>query len=128
VPRANSDGYPMATMYAYGQRKTVALHRLVYWAFHGLPNILHNEAAHLDGSRTNSRADNVRWMSKTENMSHKKAHGTDQQGERHHLAKLTESDVVKILDALASHDTAQAIADAFGVTRHAIEDIRTGKN
>lgn len=128
TPRFNKDGYPMVCMYDRGRKKSDSVHRLVCWAFHGPPTEEANEAAHLDGDRKNARADNLRWVSKLENTSHKWAHGTMLIGEKHSLAKLTEAKVREILEALAIGATAQQLAEKYNITRHAIEDIRTGKN
>ncbi len=128
TPRFNKDGYPMVCMYANGRRKTDSMHRLVCWAFHGPPSIRHGEAALLDGNRRNVRASNLKWVGRDEITSKKRNHGTLQVGERHALALLRESEVTKILEGLAMGITAQKLADEFCVSRHAIEDIRTGKN
>jgi len=128
TPRFNKDGYPMVCMYDHGYRKGDSVHRLVCWAFHGPPSECENEAAHLDGDRKNAKASNLKWVSKLENTSHKWGHGTMLDGEKHPLSKLTKSQVIEILEALATGVTAKRLGEIYGITRHAIEDIRSGKN
>ncbi|NJC06549.1 hypothetical protein GGQ97_002342 [Sphingomonas kaistensis] len=129
TPGRNPDGYLTVTLYARGIRRMFTLHRLVCRAFKGeQPNVLHNEVAHLDGKRDNARSDNLKWVSKVENHSHKRLHGTHGAGSKHPKAKLTEDSVRAAIALLAEGHTATAVAVSLGVTRHAIEDIRSGKN
>ena len=120
-------GYPTVGLSKNGKRTTKTVHRLVCRAFHGEPNALQNEAAHLDGDRTNCRASNLKWCSKIENHSHKRFHGTHQAGERHPRAKLTEVTARLALEKLASGETCRAIAETLGVSASTIEDLRKGK-
>ena len=110
------------------KRRTCSLHRLVCTAFHGPPTLLHNEAAHLDGSRTNARADNLRWVSKRENHSHKRLHGTHGAGEKHPRARLTEASARVAISMLADGLTCKEVGAVVGVSASAIEDIRKRKN
>lgn len=118
------DGYPIVRLYRDGKRTTIALHRVVCRAFHGEPNILHNEAAHLDGDRTNARADNLKWASKCENHFHRKAHGTSPAGANHPRAKLTEENARKIRHSNAPRVT---LAKRFGVSWQTVNDIQRGR-
>lgn len=124
----DKDGYPVValTRGPY-ERSTYALHPLVCTAFHGRPSAPGQEAAHLDGVRTNARADNLEWTSKKENQAHRRIHGTDPAGERHPNAKLSTSDVVAIRRARGSEFGA-TLAARFGVSRSTIYDIWQGKS
>lgn len=120
-------GYKTVSLSKDRKRTPKTVHRLVCRAFHGEPDILHKEAAHLDGNRTNNHASNLKWCSKVENHSHKRFHGTHQAGERHPRAKLTEATAHIALQRLASGQTCQEVADALSVSRSTIEDIRKRK-
>ncbi len=120
-------GYKMVSLSKDGRRTAKTVHRLVCRAFHGEPGILHNEAAHLDGVRTNNHASNLKWCSKVENHSHKRFHGTHQAGERHPRAKLSEATAHVALQRLAAGQTCQEVANALSVSRSTIEDIRKRK-
>src|SRR4051812_23187911 len=70
-------GYPTVMLSKSCVRKPFTVHRLVALAFHGdKRNALHCQVGHLDGDMKNPRADNLKWVSKTENESHKLRHGT----------------------------------------------------
>ena len=111
-----------------GRRTCKTVHRLVALAFHGdKRNALHCEVAHLDNDRTNARADNLKWVSKVENRSHRILHGTDDRGEKNHFAKLTEDDVREIRKRAAAGEGCTALGRAFGVHEKTIRNIRDKK-
>jgi hypothetical protein len=117
------DGYPVAALYRDGKRKGIRLHRLVAEAFVPGRNILHREVAHLDNDRKNARADNLKWVSKRENRSHRKIHGTECQGERHPRAVLTDAQAAEIKGLLSRGRGQSAIARLFGVEPHVVRGI-----
>lgn len=120
----DKDGYPCVTLGARKRRKQ-RVHRLVALAFHGRrQNVLHNEVAHLDGCRSNCRADNLKWVSRVENHSHKLRHGTHQVGELCPAAKLRVDQVARIK---ARYATSREIAEDYGISRHTVFDIWRGK-
>lgn len=125
-PGSGQDGYPIVSLYKAGQRKGVAVHRLVAEHFVAGRNPLHKEVAHLDGQRANARADNLKWVSKVENHSHKRLHGTHQAGEAHPRARLTKAQALEIRRR-ATHCNATALGREFGVDERHIRDIRDGK-
>lgn len=62
-------GYPMV----YIRGKLYSVHRLVARAFHGEPPE-GTECGHLDGSRDNSRPENLAWVTKSENQRQRWVH------------------------------------------------------
>jgi hypothetical protein len=64
-----------------GSRTPVGVHRLILFAFDGLPPDGY-QAAHLNGIRTDNRATNLRWVTPAENQQHRIAHGTSNHGDR----------------------------------------------
>lgn len=65
----NHGGYPRVTLW-YGKRKqTISVHRLVASAWIPNPDNL-PEVNHIDGNRTNNRADNLEWVSRSANQTH----------------------------------------------------------
>lgn len=117
----NAQSYVHVSLRKAGRLRLVRLHRLVAEAFVPGRNELHKEVAHLDGDRANPRAENLKWVSKGENESHKFLHGTNPAGERHAGAKLTEDAVREIR---ARPGVIRALADKYGVSSHAIDDVR----
>jgi hypothetical protein len=124
-PMVHTQGYLQVSLRKKGQMRTVRLHRLIAEAFHGrLRNALHNEVAHLDGNPSNARADNLKWVSKVENHSHKLRHGTHHRGSRHPGAKLTEEQALAILTSNAPRSE---LAEQYSVSAYTIDDIRSRK-
>lgn len=127
----NKDGYPRVTLVRPGDGTLVErkvhprVHRLVAMAFKGdKRNALHCEVAHLDGNRTNACIDNLKWVSKIENHSHRFAHGTNCAGEKHPSAKLTD-EAVRIIRKASGPAFRKELAARFGVSEHAINDVRS---
>lgn len=121
---SDSHGYPTVALSKDKQRTTKTVHRLVCRAFHGEPFSIWNEAAHLDGDRTNPRADNLQWVNKVANHHHQRAHGTHMARELHPRAKLTEAAVAEIR---ASSGPRRPLAEKFGVSVNTISDVRNGR-
>lgn len=84
-----------------------------------------HQAAHScgQGKRGCAHPEHLRWATQSENELDKALHGTDMRGEKHHNAKLTKSDVLRIR-AFPKSVTSKDIAKQFGVTRNAVCDIR----
>lgn len=66
-PAKNSKGYKYVCLYKDGYSKCMKVYRLVALAF--VPNPLNlPEIDHIDGSRDNDRAENLRWVTHKENV------------------------------------------------------------
>jgi hypothetical protein len=80
-----------------GEIKKEYLHRIMLRSFIGEPESgLHG--AHLDGNKSNNAISNLTWATAKENNSHKLLHGTDGNGERNGMAKLTQKLVDEMRD------------------------------
>jgi len=123
---ADGGGYRQVRLTTNDKTKDFKVHRLVLEAFIG-PCSKGKECAHLDGTRTNNRVDNLRWVTRTENQSHRVLHGTSNRGERSGRAKLTEKKVHDIRKRLANGETKRSISSKYGVTTTTINQISTGK-
>lgn len=138
-PAFNTKGYPSVTICTGGRRVTSTVHRLVCAAFHG-PRPDGMDCAHWDNDKTNSRPENLRWATRSENIMDKHRHGTMLTGDRNVIrqrpellkrgeqspnAKLTEADVRAIR---ASSLTQVAAATQYGVSQTQISDIRRNKS
>lgn len=69
----------------------------------------------------------LRWDTPVGNQADKLLHGTDNRGEKHPLAKLSEVEVREIR-RLGSSRTQISLANQFGVTEGAVRSILIGKN
>lgn len=121
-------GYPTIMLSKDGKRRPFTLHRLVCRAFHGeQPNPLHSEVAHLDGDKDNAGAANLRWVSKVENESHKRRHGTRQCGERAPWAKITDAQARSVKRLLSEGVGVTAAGRRSGVPYWTAYDIARGR-
>lgn len=89
--------------------------RAVCWAFHGAPPSEIHEAAHLNRDTFNNRPNNLVWATPAENCSHKILHGTSSSGERNGAARLKALDIVPICEAYLAGESAESIAERYGV-------------
>lgn len=109
-------GYRIVNLSKGGASRELRVNRIVCEAFHGPPPSKRHQAAHADGVRHNDCANNLRWATPSENQMDRVKHGTSNQGERQHNAKLTET-TVHIARAMnrSGHYSKKQIAKMFGV-------------
>lgn len=88
-------GYKVVGLRKAGERKLRFVHALVAEAFIG-PRPDGMECCHWDGKPHNNLPANLRWDTKAGNCADRARHGTNNNGERHGAAKLTEEDVLAI--------------------------------
>lgn len=99
--------------YAY---KTLQAHQLMMLTFVGKPPC-GQEVRHLDGAKLNNNLSNLRYGTRSENMQDKVRHGTDNKGERHGNAKLTEKFIQEIFDLYWNKSYKQwEIAEELGIS------------
>jgi hypothetical protein len=101
-----------------GKHKRVA--RLVCEAFHG-PCPAGCECAHLDGNKNNNCAENLAWVTRSENTKHSILHGTHAllrppSGEKHPHAKLTVTQVRELREKAAEGASRRALAQEYGIS------------
>ena len=120
-PTLQNNGYLLVGLTSpTGRLVGKLVHRLVLETFVGAcPSEF--QCAHLNGTRADNRLENLSWVSRAENMSHKKLHGTHISGERHTSAKLTWEIVRKIRKIKAPN--APQIAKEYGVYRSVINKV-----
>ncbi len=123
------DGYIHVKLCLAGDAKSIFVHRLVASAFVSNPLNL-GEVDHIDGCKTNNTFNNLRWVTRSENMLYAARLGRlrcpDNRGSRHGMAKLTEDDVANIRTGYRGWKQ-QDVADRFGVDRKTIGDILARK-
>jgi hypothetical protein len=83
IPSLSSNGYQRIGIYRDGQRVWRRLHRLVAMVFVPgfAPDLI---ACHIDGDKTNNRADNLKWGTYSENSLDSVRHGTHRMVGRTH--------------------------------------------
>lgn len=109
----DSQGYYSVNL---GRARKTTVHRLVCEAFHGTAPQGKTQVAHYDGTKTNNRADNLRWADWLDNRADGKRLGEVKTDQHHPRAKLTTDDVRAIR---ARHETGDVsgrqIAREFGI-------------
>lgn len=119
----NRYGYLACNLSCEGQRVNYEVHRLVCVGFHGKPSP-DQQVGHIDGVRTNCRADNLRWVTASENMADKRRHGTHPSCGANPRAKLTQEAVEIVRSSALS---GAELGRRFGVDRSSINRIRRGE-
>ena len=116
-PQPNGKGYLRVGI----GKKLMFVHRLVAEKYvpnpDGKPQV-----NHIDGDKTNNRAENLEWVSNSENRKHAVKNGYQVHGEQCPWAKLTEADV-SIIRSLPDK-THTELAEQFGVSVSTIRDVR----
>ena len=122
-PGTKPGGYLFVGMKVGGEFKYKMVHRLVAESF--IPNPQRKpQVNHLDGDKTNNQVDNLEWATPKENQMHASKNGLIPRGERHHLAKLNDDDVIYIRSCGGS---CREIAERYGVCAQTINNIRLRK-
>lgn len=109
-----------------GKIRTVRIAQLVAQAF--IPNPDNKpEVNHKSGVRNDNRVSNVEWVTKKANQDHATQFGLVTHGERHGIAKLTNSDVREIRRLGSIGLSQRKIAKMFGVSQFPVSAILSGK-
>lgn len=92
----SADGYYQVGLRSVRGKKVHRVHRLIANTF--IPNVLNKPYInHKNGIKTDNRIENLEWCTDSENKLHAYANGLmNREGEKHHLAKLSEKDVLDI--------------------------------
>ena len=108
-----------------GRSLQVMVHRLVALAF--IPNPENKaEVNHKDGNKHNNHADNLEWVTRSENLLHSyRVLGRDNRGRKKTPKKLSADKVLAIYHAKG---TGQEIAREFGVSDTMVYNIKKGKS
>jgi hypothetical protein len=120
------DGY--GTTASLGKGTTA--HRAVAVMAHGAPLTENMDAAHLCHNRSCVNPRHIVWATRSENLAQSSDAGrlvcASQQGQNNHKSKLTDAEVLQILN-LRTRMTQRQIANEFGVHHATISKILSGK-
>jgi hypothetical protein len=94
---SKTGGYLQVNLWREGKGKTEFVHQLVAKTFHGPRPSPRYHAAHRDGDKKNNTPLNVQWITKEENEADKVLHGRSNRGERNWSAKVTDAQVLEII-------------------------------
>ncbi len=119
-------GYLNASLWRGGHRTLVGVHRLVLFAFAG-PCPPSMEAAHNNGDKTDNRASNLRWDTRSGNHADKWRHGTAQVGTRNPWCKFSKQDVALVRRLHADGVRNFEIAKRIGSCQTTVGQILSGQ-
>lgn len=120
--KVTKKGYERLTLSVSGKHKDVGVHRLVAQAFIQNPENK-KEVNHIDGNKQNNQISNLEWCTRNENEKHAFKIGLKSlKGEKHTLARFTESEVLQIRE-MRGIKTGKQVAKEYGVTDGAIYRI-----
>jgi hypothetical protein len=120
------DGYSRAQLRRHGRTWMVYVHCLVAEAFLG-PRPEGFQVNHKNGDKADPRAENLEWVTSTENQIHAYDTGLQLRGEGHGRAKLTEAQVAQIRARYTGAWGQQtALGNEYGVSQATISAIVRG--
>ena len=124
----NGQGYLMVELYQDRKGKLMRVHRLVAKTFLDNPDN-YPQVNHKNGIKSDNRLENLEWCNQSMNQKHAFDLGLQsKKGVKHHLAKLTEEQVIEIFRRLDNGESPTEIAKDYPVGRCAISGIKHGKN
>jgi hypothetical protein len=113
-------GYGKATVSGRAGRAS----RFMCILAHGEPPSMAHEHAHSCGNRACFNPNHLRWDTKSGNAADRALHGTENRGERHGKARLSECDIRAIR---ADTRLQKIIASEYGVAPHHVSQIKSRK-
>lgn len=123
APSLMPNGYLMASLFKDGEYKGIGVHRIVAKAF--CPNpLLKEQVNHMNGNRTDNRADNLQWVSCAENEEHKRSVLGTAGSPHPSVRKLKDAQVIAIRE---SNKPGRELAREFGVSNSTIRNIKNGR-
>ena len=126
-PYVDNLGYKQVKLYNVNGNKAKRVHRLVLETFKPHVNMGNLEVNHIDGIKLNNHLTNLEWVTRLGNISHAYDMGLMiNKGERGHNAKLSNTDVLEILERLDTGESQREIALDYGVSRTCISHINIG--
>jgi lambda repressor-like predicted transcriptional regulator len=107
--------------------KSVKIHRLVATCFCNHPEEA-TEVNHKNGLRHDNRAENLEWVTRSQNIRDIYKRGLNTNGERNNASKLENAHIGIIASLYDSGVSQYVIAKAFGVTQGTISNIIRNKH
>ncbi len=119
VLRVDKRGYRYVSVSTENKSYSLSVSRLVAKAF--IPGDRRLEVAHLDNNPKNNHKENLKWVTRQENESHKILFGTVPKGESHVSSKLPDKSVAAIVLLARNGVSKKLLAIAFGVSVQTVE-------
>lgn len=117
-------GYVMVCLSKKGKRLHTGVHRVVATAF--VPNKnLKPQVNHIDGNKKNNNYKNLEWCTNSENQIHAVKNNLIKHnlGENHHMAKLSNNEVLKVRTLNKIGFSCKELAKDYSVSETAMSNI-----
>lgn len=113
-----------------GKRHRYSVHRLILENFNPIEGMENLQVNHIDGNKLNNKLNNLEWCTCSENQIHAYKTGLkNQKGDKNNASKLTEEQVLEIINLLLSKQfTQKEIAFKYNVCEDTIGAIKRKKN
>jgi len=107
----------------------VCVHRMVLEAFAGPPPTPKHVANHINGNKHDNRAENLEWVTQSENILHAYRIGLKKRyfGTANAFTKLTEEKVAELLQMVANRVDQETICKKFNVSQATVSGIVSGR-
>ena len=122
------NGYWFVTLSVKNKPKRISVHRLVAEHFLEKPKNNGLQVDHIDGDKSNNSANNLRWVTASENQQYSIMNGTSPVGEKSYKAKLTNKQVLDIKQKILNNGSVTGIAKEYKVSKHTISFIKRGRS
>ena len=123
-PGVGASGYGHVALYHDGMKKQAFVHRMVAYAFIGIPPEGKNLVCHKDDNKLNNVADNLVWGNNTDNMRHMIEHRRSLVGSKNPRALLDDVKVQTIRRLWEEGSYSQTeLAATFGVDQTIISRV-----
>ena len=121
----NNRGYVDVRVLCGGRRRRVALHAVVAFAFYG-PRPDGHDVDHLNGDKTDNRAANLDYCTRSENL---RRYWAGVEGDdRNRAQKLTPAEARELKVHLDAGDVSQVeLAERYGVSEQHVSNIKHGR-
>jgi len=116
--------YLTVGLYRDGKCKRVLVHRLVAQHFVPNPDNL-PEVNHLDEDKKNNKSTNLEWTTRSGNALHS---SYKNRGSKSGTSRLSEAQVLEIVELLSKGRCQTEVAKLYGVTNHCVFRIQAGHN
>jgi hypothetical protein len=130
-PLVHQHGYLTITLQNKTLKKRARIHVLVAEAFLG-PKPKGFDVNHKDGNKKNNVADNLEYLTRSDNCKHAFKIGLSytpfrERGEKHPTAKISDADARAIRKMYRNGISRRAIGEKYGISYYTVWDITAGR-
>lgn len=129
-PHVNYKGYETVDLFISGKYKRMFVHRLILSTFCPVENMGKLQVNHIDCNKRNNNVNNLEWCTNIENQIHAIKNGLyntehrDYSGEKNPSAKLSEKEVLEIIDKLINKVPYSKIALEYNISKETVSAIK----